>query len=64
MSSARDVLVAVGYALSWAVTSSGLILLNKYILSTLDFHYPLTLSRCVWRLGARDWRHSLLCAAS
>lgn len=25
--------------------SSGLILLNKYILSTLNFHYPLTLSR-------------------
>ena len=48
-----DLLMAVCYSLSWAVASSGLILLNKYILSNLDFHYPLTLSRCVVRIAAR-----------
>jgi len=40
-----DILKAVLYTVSWMTASSGLILLNKHILSTLDFHYPLTLSR-------------------
>jgi hypothetical protein len=46
----RELLVAAAYTVAWMVASSGLILLNKYILSNLDFHYPLTLSR---RGGAR-----------
>ena len=37
--------MSISYVVSWSVVSSGLILLNKYILSNLDFHYPLTLSR-------------------
>jgi hypothetical protein len=43
--STRELLVSVSYVVGWSVVSSGLILLNKYILSNLDFHYPLTLSR-------------------
>ena len=42
----REMLVAAAYTASWMCASSGLILLNKYILSNLDFHYPLALSRC------------------
>ena len=45
MSTTRELLVSISYVVSWSVVSSGLILLNKYILSNLDFHYPLTLSR-------------------
>ena len=41
----KDFALAAFFSMSWAVVSSGLILLNKYILSTLDFHYPLALSR-------------------
>ena len=42
----REMLIAGVYTLLWMCASSGLILLNKYILSNLDFHYPLALSRC------------------
>lgn len=47
----REMIIAGVYTALWMCASSGLILLNKYILSNLDFHYPLTLSRCA--LGAR-----------
>ena len=43
----QEKLVAVAYTIGWMLASSGLILLNKYILSTLKFHYPLTLCRRV-----------------
>jgi hypothetical protein len=46
-----DLIKAVLYTVSWMTASSGLILLNKYLLSNLDFHYPLTLSRCAARAG-------------
>lgn len=42
----KELVVAGVYTLLWMCASSGLILLNKYILSNLDFHYPLALSRC------------------
>ena len=42
----KEKLVALAYIFGWMTASSGLILLNKYILSTLNFHYPLTLCRC------------------
>ena len=48
----KEKLVALAYTAGWMTASSGLILLNKYILSTLKFHYPLTLSRCAARRGA------------
>lgn len=41
----KEIAVATAFTLSWMSASSGLILLNKYILSNLGFHYPLTLSR-------------------
>lgn len=49
MTDLRHLVVAVSYTVGWFAASSGLILLNKYILSNLDFHYPLTLSRRVLR---------------
>ena len=48
----REMLIAAAYTLSWMCASSGLILLNKYILSNLDFHYPLALSRCASGVAA------------
>ena len=36
-------LLALTYTLSWMCVSSGLVMLNKYILSSLKFAYPLTL---------------------
>jgi len=42
----------------WFSASSGLILLNKHLLSGLDFHYPLTLSSCVL------FSHTLLAPAA
>ena len=41
----KEKLVALAYTAGWMTASSGLILLNKYILSSLKLHYPLTLSR-------------------
>ena len=38
-----DNLLALLYTLAWMCVSSGLIMLNKYILSSLKFEYPLTL---------------------
>ena len=55
----KDMLIAGAYTLSWMCASSGLILLNKYILSNLDFHYPLALSRCA--TGAAAVRY-VVCA--
>jgi hypothetical protein len=49
----RELLIALAYTVSWMVASSGLILLNKYILSNLDFHYPLALSRCAGATSRR-----------
>ena len=48
----KEMLIAATYTLLWMCASSGLILLNKYILSNLDFHYPLALSRCAPRGAA------------
>lgn len=36
--------LAVGACLAWMGVSSGLILVNKYIMSTDNFHYPMALS--------------------
>ena len=36
--------LAVGACLGWMGVSSGLILVNKYIMSTDGFHYPMALS--------------------
>jgi hypothetical protein len=51
----QEKVVAVAYTAGWMLASSGLILLNKYILSTLKFHYPLTLCRraCAVRRRSR-----------
>ena len=36
-------LTALFYILAWAVASSGLIFLNKHLLTDDGFHYPMTL---------------------